>query len=64
MGILIREELVDLLQHCESCGSWATNYDYNIDPVIMEVETRSYHPVSERDRRYFAKACVAAGIAK
>ena len=59
-------ELVKLLEHCEpSCshpyiGMWATDYEYGHgthDYFTKGIEeTRSYHPVSDRDSRYFNKA--------
>ena len=59
-------ELVELLQHCEASdshpgkGTWATNYEYghgSRDYYEKGIEeTRSYHPVSDRDSRYFNKA--------
>jgi hypothetical protein len=59
-------ELVELLKHCEASsshptnGTWATNYEYgNGTRDYFEKgieETRSYHPVTDRDSRYFNKA--------
>ncbi len=61
-------ELVELLAHCapsSSCphnGMWATHYDYDVDYETGATESRSYHPVTERDSRYFNLACIFAGI--
>ena len=59
-------ELVELLRCCEASssrptiGMWATNYEYGHgtrDYWEKGIEeTRSYHPVSDRDSRYFNKA--------
>lgn len=59
-------ELVDLLRGAEpSCSDidsadWATVYNFDVDYRTGEHENRSYHPVTERDLRYFRKALKAA----
>jgi len=65
-------ELVELLKNCHTNTThydtitWATHPAYNdgtVDYYQGDTENRSYHPVSNRDKRYFRLACVAAGIA-
>ena len=63
-------ELIELLRYCEPSdsrprkGTWATNYEYGHgtrDYYEKGIEeTRSYHPVSDRDSRYFNKALAYA----
>ena len=65
-------ELVELLKGCEPSssepypGMWATDYEFGNGTTAYfergEEETRSYHPISDRDKRYFVKACQYAGI--
>ena len=61
-------ELVELVRSGEasssapSSGVWLTVYRYDEDYRTGAVENRSYHPVSARDARYFAKALRAAGL--
>ena len=44
-------ELVALLQGCEHSGNdWATCVAYDFDYTIGGEESRSYHPVSDRDK--------------
>lgn len=55
-------ELVDLLEGAEisasqlSLATWATHYDADFDYETAETTSYSYHPVTERDLRYFRKA--------
>jgi hypothetical protein len=61
-------ELVGLARLCEaSCSApcpraWLTVCGYDEDYRTGVVENRSYHPVSKRDARYFAKALRMAGL--
>ena len=61
-------ELVELARSGEVSSSspapsaWLTVYKYDEDYSTGAVENRSYHPVSARDARYFAKAMQAAGL--
>ena len=46
-----------------SCPSvWLTVYGYDEDYSTGAVENRSYHPVSARDARYFAKGDAGGGL--
>ena len=61
-------ELVELARSCAVSSSdpapsvWLTVYGYDEDYSTGAVENRSYHPVSARDSRYFAKAMQVAGL--
>lgn len=56
-------ELVELLHTCEHSGSsWATHYCVDEDYATGAITDHSYHPVSNRDARYFEKAARVAGI--
>lgn len=59
-------DMVDLLEGTEpSCNPlpadpgrhvWYTHYQYDVDYSTAGEESRSYHPLTDRDGRYMAKA--------